>query len=91
MKFWGSDDLPVPRRRWIGVCVSELLHRVDYDEAGHPFHRHDAGGLNDHCLVMCHERLIFDPSCSVLVPPGTQLWGYYPDDIDYGISFDKEE
>lgn len=51
----------------------------------------DERAFNDHCLVMSHDRLIFDPSCSVIVPKGMQTLTYRPDQITYGISFNKEE
>jgi hypothetical protein len=74
--FWAEDELPVPRDRWIGVAVVGAVSTVKF---------------NDHCLVMCHGELVFDPSCSVKVPPGVQRQFCTLNQITYGISFDKEE
>jgi hypothetical protein len=79
------DHVPVPRERWIGV--------IEY-RGPVPTEHHASGGnhgFTDHCLVMCHDRLVFDPSCSVRVPAGMRLLCFDPKDITYGISFDKEE
>lgn len=66
---------PLNRSRWIGVCP---------DPAG-------SWMLGDHCLVMSHHQLVFDPSVSLKCPPGTQVRRFDPEDISYGISFNRKE
>lgn len=88
LMFW--ERVPVPRRRWIGVVISPNTGATVI-RRGRVSRDYDEPAFNDHCLVMEHERLVFDPSCSVRTPPGMQVMGYRPDMIDYGISFDKEE
>jgi hypothetical protein len=46
--------------------------------------------FGDHCLVMCHNRVVFDPACSIAPPPGTALAAYSPESIVYGLSFESE-
>lgn len=75
LKFW--TDLPAPRERWIGISGCEAA------EDGDPF--------NDHCLVMCHDRVLFNPIVSVMPLPGTELLHNTPGSLKYGISFEKEE
>jgi hypothetical protein len=79
-RLW--EQVPVPRRRWIGVVVIEASR----------FARgHDEPVFDDHCLIMSFDRLIFDPMCSVTPPPGMRLMDFRPTDITYGITFDREE
>ena len=52
-----ATPVPAPRHRWVGVVIAS--------DEDNPF--------SDHCLVMCHDRLVFDPSCSVV-----QVWWYRP-------------
>lgn len=66
------DEVPVARDRWVGVCP---------DPAG-------SWMLGDHCLVMSRERLLFDPSVSVVQPPGRTLVRFGPEQVAYGISFE---
>lgn len=77
VRFWPKDALPPPRRRWVGVANDE-------GQRGQL-------AFGDHCPVMCKERLIFNPDCSVVPPPGSEVATYYTNAILYGISFDKEE
>jgi hypothetical protein len=89
------SEVPVGRTRWIGVVVAGHSDRAAFElrPDGTWAARKDEvpPAFNDHCLVMAHDRLIFDPSCSVRLPPGMQLMRHSPDQITYGISFDKEE
>lgn len=88
------DRVPVARERWIGVCgaPSRQTYHLEPDRLGRPVPVPDTQeGLNDHCLVMCHDRLVFDPACSVNPPPGFAVARYNPSMIDYGITFDTEE
>jgi len=89
------SEVPVERSRWLGVCVAGHSDRAAFEirPDGTWAERKDEvpPAFNDHCLVMSHARLIFDPSCSVRLPPGMQLMKYTPNHITYGISFDKEE
>jgi len=71
------DQVPVARRRWIGVVVVER--------------RPDEKPFDDHCLVMADDRLVFDPMCSVKPPPGMRVRTFDPSEITYGLSFDQEE
>lgn len=75
--FWDDDELPVPRDRWIGVIKSPSR------AADSPF--------ADHCLVMCHDSLVFDPACSAKALPGTQPLRLSPSLIEYGITFERKE
>lgn len=68
-------EVPAPRERWIGVSKDEE------DEL--PF--------GDHCLVMCRDRLLFNPNCSVMPPPGTEVFNATTDSITYGLSFESLE
>jgi hypothetical protein len=45
--------------------------------------------FGDHCLVMSGDRVIFDPSCSVNLPPGLRIMRFDPSRISYGLSFDQ--
>lgn len=85
--FW--DEVPAPRHRWIGVCRNAPGIAYTFDEHGHPV-RSDVGGrgFNDHCLVMSHDQLIWDPSCSMKPPPGMTTSPSDTTRIGYGISFD---
>ena len=65
------EQVPADRDRWIGVCP---------DPKG-------AGLGGDHCLVMSHDREVFDPSVSVKCPAGMDLRWWDPSQIEYGISF----
>lgn len=47
--------------------------------------------FGDHCFVMSHDRLLFDPGISLRRPPGRELRRYRPTEIAYGISFDPKE
>lgn len=69
------EDVPVARDRWIGVVRDPS----------------PAGPFCDHCLVMCHDELVFDPACTVKAPPGERTMHFRPSAIAYGISFDREE
>jgi hypothetical protein len=69
------EQVPVPLRRWIGVVVVQ----------------DDCDPYGDHCLVMCHDRIIFEPSCTVRPGPGFEVKRFRPDDITYGLSFQKEK
>ena len=73
------EDVPVARERWIGIVAER-------DPDAPPF--------NDHCIVMDHNRIVFEPMCSVIPPPGTRMVDHDPADISSGLSFDsfdKEE
>ena len=79
--------VPVARLSWIGVIVvpggrSYVAGPSGLILAG------DAGFRN-HCLVMRHDQLVFDPACSVQSPPGYAVESYDPTQITYGISFNK--
>jgi len=74
--------VPVARERWIGV--------IGWPPRSAP-HAEPAGDFSDHCLVMSHDQLVFDPSCGVRPPPGFAMLMFDPADITYGISFDKKE
>lgn len=45
--------------------------------------------FGDHCLVMCHGELYFDPAVGVVPPPWMKLWRYTPSDIAWGMSFER--
>jgi hypothetical protein len=75
MLLWSQDEVPVPRRRWIGVAETE---RPEPE-------------FVDHCVVMAFDRLIFDPICGVKPPAGHEIRSFGPADITYGISFDNKE
>lgn len=72
------DDVPAPRDRWVGVVTWQPFGVTPE-------------GFSDHCLVMSHDRLVFDPSCGVQAPRGMAAMHFSPDRITYGISFDREE
>lgn len=81
--------VPVDRDRWIGVCRVEtrprdlmLARRYGVELCEH---------FTDHCLIMCHDRAIFDPAVSMKVPDGMRLRPFTPEDVTYGISFDPKE
>jgi hypothetical protein len=80
MRFW--ETLPAPRDRWIGVSGSGTAAAAEKRKGASPF--------LDHCLVMCRDRILFNPVCSVVPPPGTEAGGYRYS-FTYGISFDKKE
>ncbi len=47
--------------------------------------------LGGHSLVMSHDRLFFNPSCSVHLPGrATGRWRYDPSEITYGIAFHRK-
>jgi hypothetical protein len=71
-----EDEIPVPERRWIGI--------IEWDRQGpRPF--------QDHCVVMDHDRLIFDPACGAVPPPGMRALIYSPEQIAWGLSFNQKE
>jgi hypothetical protein len=49
------------------------------------------GFFGDHCLVMSHDTLIFDPAVSVPPPPGMRLRRWSHRDFRYGLSFSRAE
>lgn len=85
--FW--EGKVVPRDRWIGVCSSS--GESDWVWEGRRLVRSTRATFTDHCAVMAGDRLHFDPMCSVIPPPGMTNQEFSPDEITYGISFDKEE
>jgi hypothetical protein len=91
LRFW--DEVPVPRRRWIGVVKSLATGQLSssIDEYGNVSLSEGAGGFHDHCLIMDHERLVFDPAVAVKPPPGFQGLNFRPEQISYGISFESKE
>lgn len=91
LMYWKGDEVPVPRERWIGVIASSNTGTRTVVDASGRMIRTEGAAFNDHCLVMSHERLVFDPSCSVKVPPGMRMLCCDPAQITYGISFEKEE
>lgn len=72
--------VPADRERWIGVCVTPGLTRI-LDERRQ---------FTDHCLVMSHGTVIFDPAKSVMAPRGTEVKTWQPADVTYGLSFDPQ-
>jgi hypothetical protein len=49
---------------------------------------HQPGWFNDHCLVMCHDRVLFDPT--VYDPDWARVAGvrvWRADEVSYGYSF----
>jgi hypothetical protein len=66
---------PPPAERWIGVVRW----------------RGEEMAFGDHCLVMLHDRLLFDPSASTKPQPGTNNMRFTPNQIDYAITFDRQE
>lgn len=91
LEGWFHEDVPVSRRRWIGVIATDHQVSVFIDAAGQVVPDEESATFNDHCLVMSHEDLVFDPSCSVKLPPGMRMMAYDPSEITYGISFDRKE
>ncbi len=69
-------EVPVPRSRWIGITEGRYGATAFF---------------SDHCLVMSYERLVFDPAFCVRPPAGLRLAAWHPNEITYGISFDKED
>ena len=45
----------------------------------------------DHCLVMSGDRILFDPTCRVVIAPGLRVKVYQRLDISAGISFAPTE
>jgi hypothetical protein len=88
LRFW--PEVPVDRPRWIGVVESPMGDaRYSYTPDGGVV-LVEGTNFNDHCLVMSHDRLLFDPSCSVRIPPGARPFAFTPDQITYGISFEED-
>lgn len=84
------NKVPIYRDRWIGVSggvtkdeVASIADNLNTSFVETPF--------LDHCLVMSHRRIIFDPGISLCPPPGLQLRNWEVDDIDYGISIKPKE
>lgn len=73
--------VPVARRRWVGVVPVASLSTVD---PSRPL------GV-DHCLVMEHDTLVFDPICTVKPPIGLRVQHFPPSAIAWGVSFDRKE
>jgi hypothetical protein len=91
LAIWEYDELPVPRRRWIGVAVPRRSARGYRFEDGTVISAAEAGQFADHCFVMAHDQLLFDPACSVKSPPGTRVKRYDLSMVAYGISFEHKE
>jgi hypothetical protein len=89
LTFW--DQEPPARERWIGVVLAENSGNAYTVEGGRLVLSDVADAFNDHCLVMSYNRLVFDPSCSVRLPPGRDHEAPDPSMIGYGISFEKKE
>jgi SEC-C motif len=77
-----SDDVPLPRERWIGVVVVDraLLRRQEGEIT-----------FDDHALCMSFDRLVYDPMASCRPPPGMRMADYGPANITYGLSFETQE
>lgn len=86
MQMVFHDRVPVARRRWIGVIVPPPDSYTVGRSGLVP-----AGAFSDHCLVMCHDRLVFNPACKIRTPPGYEMPPYDPKQIRYGITFDQKE
>jgi hypothetical protein len=89
LTFW--DQVPPARDRWIGVVLAEAGDHAYAVEGGRLVLSDTSGAFNDHCLVMSWDRLVFDPSCSIKLPPGLDTEIYDTSQIGYGISFDGKE
>lgn len=90
------EQVPVHRHRWVGVITAGPLGDEDIDYLVNLLGvtREVIEGreyFNDHCLVMSYDRLVFDPSIGITPPPGLAVREWDPDEITYGISFDKKE
>lgn len=82
------ETVPVRKHRWIGVCKSPNSSFLDELLKDTP----DSGAaFSDHSVVMCHDRVVFDPAISLRAPPGMRLYRYELADVRYGISFDRRE
>ena len=86
------DAVPVDRERWVGVIRGALPDSdvvtqfgLDLGRANNPF--------LDHCLVMSHGRVVFDPAISLSpqLPSGVRLPRWRPSQVEYGLSFGREE
>ena len=93
------ETVPVDRERWIGVCQAtlmqtEMLLLAGYlgygDELKHVAREVDERPFSDHCLILSHDRVIFDPAASVAAPHGSRVKTWEADDVTYGISFDPQ-
>jgi hypothetical protein len=90
LRVW--DSLPLHSERWIGVCRSPYGDaRYAYDGNGDVILEEGRTHFNDHALNMSYDRLVFDPACSVKVPPGTRAFEFTPEQIIYGITLNKED
>jgi len=45
----------------------------------------------DHCLVMSHGEILFDPARSLVPQPGTWLRIWTLSEVEYGITFNRKE
>ena len=85
------EAIPVERERWVGVIGGRVDEAaiaavgVESGNADNPF--------IDHCIVMSHERIVFDPAVSLKpqLPRGMRLPTWQLSQIEYGISFDPKE
>lgn len=81
-------DVPVARERWIGVCPGgvptenqvALARLMGFQFRGNPF--------ADHCLVMSHDEILFDPAISLRLPRGVRTRAWRPSQVAYGLTFD---
>lgn len=96
-----SEEVPLPLERWIGVIEWEGNSQFgDMPPEFWRMARETEHGprdsfllpFQDHCVVMRHDRLLFDPTSSVALPPNaTGSWRFNPSDVNYGVGFIKEK